>query len=159
MTVCSSLRNLLCNILHHDFGEWGYIVPDSCWQVRTCKRDGYQEKREAHDFDEWKDETSNPCWQVRTCKRDGYQEKRQFHHFGKYEYEASNSCWQVRTCVRDGAQERIEAPHEFSGWIAQEEQWQVYEHGAAGDEKLTWDERKCLRCGYTEKKNAQKWWR
>lgn len=159
MGILSAFRELICTAIGHSFDDWRYTSSGSCWQLRTCMRDVYQEKREFHALGEWKDDLARPCWQVRTCSRDGYQELRQVHSFGEWQYEAPDSCWLVRTCVNDGFRERKESPHQFSGWVQEECITDVYEHGAQGQERMTWDERRCHRCGYIETENTRYWWR
>lgn len=158
--LCIGASRRICRICGHDFTEWAYSDDTSCLQNRTCKRDGYQEQREFHALDPWVYEDITTCWQVRTCKRGDYQECRKLHDYGEWEYDTPNTCWQTRTCRRDGHQEQRELHQVFGPWAAQEgEPYDVYEYGAQGQEKWTWDERVCLRCGYTEEQNRQKWWR
>jgi len=40
-----------CNLIGHDFGRWEVLSP--CKQVRTCRRDGYQEILEDHAWGDW----------------------------------------------------------------------------------------------------------
>lgn len=46
--------NLICKLLSHRFSAWEYVSEGSCKQIRTCKRDGFQEVRIHHD--DWQKE-------------------------------------------------------------------------------------------------------
>lgn len=89
-----------CLVFGHSFGEWTYIAPNSCKQVRVCKRCGHKEQREVpHDFGEWTYITSNSCEQVRICKKCEYQEQ-QKHAWGEWEDDRETKGGYTRYCKR-----------------------------------------------------------
>jgi hypothetical protein len=78
----------LCTLGLHDWGPWEYESPDSCTQVRVCRRNGHKhpEERVNHDWGPWEYEFPENCTQVRVCRR-GYkhQEQRTSHDWEEIE--------------------------------------------------------------------------
>ena len=105
---------LLCELLGHRFGIWEYAADDSCEQTRVCKRDGYEQKRQApHQFSDWIDDG-------RVCRRCGYEEERRAAYGGEQEGTASGDGDYWTTCPECGGPlcyvETVQI-HNQEGWI------------------------------------------
>jgi hypothetical protein len=109
----------LCNLLGHGFDDWQYEAPDSCVQVRTCKRCGQREERNTpHAWEEWRYVALSAvaCAEMRVCTRCGHKQLYDFpHDFGVWAYQEPDNCRQVQTCQNCGYQ-RHKVLHHYSEW-------------------------------------------
>lgn len=143
MTIIKKLSGkLVCLFIrNHDWGKCTYQpLANNCIQARTCHRCGkIISKMIKHDWDEWEYKSSDACIQVRICRRCGKQEEKR-HAWSNWKEVSSNSCVQSRVCNKCGYQETREK-HDWSGW-----EYEIWDYDT------DWYERKCRRCGETEKK-------
>ncbi len=121
--IRAMLCELLCQLYGHNWDEWMYQAPNSCIQVRTCKRSKRSDVKHfethiVHDWGEWEYEDYKNCTQVQICRRDGARSsfKRTLHDWGEWTYECPNQCVLVRFCSRCPAKETKTAQHDWGDW-------------------------------------------
>ena len=123
------LGPLKCLFREHAFGNWDYVVPDTCVQERRCRRCCRKEGRIVHRFGDWRYIKDGGCLRSRRCERCGIGEESIDHEWSAWRFSRPGTCERERTCRRCGAGEvRIE--HTWSEWTEQ------------ADKR----ERVCLRC-------------
>lgn|ERR1035441_3269600 len=98
------MKSIKCVLGLHD-ADWQYVAPDSCNQVRICKRCRAQRgQRTFHEYDDGEYVAPDSCKQVYRCKRcAALGEVGEFHNYSEWNNQSSDildSSPSRRSCLR-----------------------------------------------------------
>lgn len=108
------MKQLICRIFGHRFGEWQSVPGVTCDQVRECTRCGVKVSRTVpHKFIEWQYDSDRSCHQTRTCQQCGKKEERD-HHAWITDDDNPDYCYR-RRCSRCGKIEERLHEQDYTG--------------------------------------------
>jgi hypothetical protein len=97
-------------------GEWRYVAPRSCDQLRICTRCRNESRQVVHTWEEWQRLSPGRCEFSRHCSRCTASETKTEHTWGAAIYPEAGSCALVQPCTGCANTKPAGTAHIFDAW-------------------------------------------